>query len=86
MLEAKRETDSSLWSKMLEDHLSSKRDRIGNILLFGDPLSGKRQILDGLRKFSGCESKETNSGLKEKNLKPIASIPQISELFKKLLK
>ena len=58
MLEVKQDTSSSLWSKMLEDQLSSRRDRIANMLIFGDPISGKRKLLDGLRKYTSQDASD----------------------------
>lgn len=56
MMDFRPETPStSLWSKMLEDQLSSKRDRLANVFVFGDPLSGKKRMLDGLKRYTSLE-------------------------------
>lgn len=57
-MEFKQESTPSLWSKMLEDQLSSKRDRVANVFVFGDPSSGKKRMLDGLKKYTSLDSQE----------------------------
>lgn len=65
MLDQKTDSTPSLWSKMLEDQLSSKRDRIANVFVFGDPSSGKKKLLDGLKKYTSIDISDTKRATEE---------------------
>lgn len=74
MLDSKVENTPSLWSKMLEDQLSSKRDRIANVFIFGDPNSGKKKFLDGLKKYTSIENQEGKRTIEDQNISDLEKV------------
>jgi len=44
--------EQSLWFKMLESKILSKLDRSGNVFVFGDPLSGKKKLIQSIQEYA----------------------------------
>ena len=59
---------------MLEDQLSSKRDRVANVFVFGDPSSGKKRMLDGLKKYTSLDSQEARRPTEDSPIKDLEKV------------